>query len=307
MCQPSSGYTQCTEPTLSQLVETTTFKSTHRSTLLQKSNSLNVNTVNMTKDWIYPLMSHIDTEYHHVDGQRMFEFAYRVSIHNREVNDKVDYPLPLSPPSFDIKVPLNTTVLRIDANVAWFFYSASLNLIVITFTGTYNRVMTYADIDYNQAGTTILHNHQTGIYAHGGFLGLYQGIQPMLLTLLDKYVMSTTQVLITGFSLGGATSTLAALDLYRRPLSNGIIIENLRHFSFASPRVLNTIGSSHFDTLGIVSHRVSNDSDLVVAVPGPVMPVTQDFTHIGQIILFNTNLKTLYDNHVTAYVQHFAL
>lgn len=275
------------------LRDATTFRSTHKALL--------------ETNWTYPILSPIDTSHEYEHAQKLFEFSHRVLVHNRDINDRIPYPLPLSPPSFNVKVPLNTTLLRVDTNVVWFFYSSDMNICVLAFTGTYNRMLTYSDMAYNQMEPKTIYNYCNGMYAHGGFLSLYRGIQIQLLDLLNKYINGKTQILITGFSMGGATSTLASLDLYKRKLENGTILDNIRFYSFASPRVLNNVGAKYYNSLDIPTYRLVNDSDVVTAVPGPIMPITQDFTHVGDGITFNDNMLNLYDNHVTAYIKYYKL
>jgi hypothetical protein len=261
--------------------------------------------------WEYPIIHKLSNPYLYQNAQSLLEFSYRVSLHNREVNEGIANPVKLDPPDFDIIIPLNTTILIEEVNVLWFFYSTKLNIAVITFTATYNDILVAVDLDYSQEIPTSLYNYIDGIKIHGGFWKLYQAIQSDLLTLLTKYVNKDTQVISTGISLGGATSTIGALDMYRRKLNSGVIIRDFIHYSFASPRVFNIVGSQYFDIHDIFSYRITNGSDIVPTVPFPIMPtsldtsITEDFMHVSSLIYFDRNLGAYYDNHIKAYLCEY--
>ena len=183
-----------------------------------------------------------------------------------------------------------------------------MNIAILVFTGTYCNILFLVDLEYTQNIPIGINNYSNGMKLHGGFLSFYKKIQSKLLSLLEIYINNSTQVIITGISLGGATSTLAALDLHKRKLDNGIIINNIIHYSFASPRIFNTIGAKYYDSLNIPSYRIQNDTDIITNVPFAVMinsVGTEDFTHIGSLKFFNNNLGNYYDNHILAYLLHY--
>jgi triacylglycerol lipase len=133
-----------------------------------------------------------------------------------------------------------------------------------------------------------------------------------MIEIINKYYNNDTKLFISGFSLGGAISTLVALDLYKCKI-NDYVINNFVHNSFASPRVFNIIGANHFDSLNISSHRIYNDSDIVPSLPFPIMMssikslMIQDFMHTGKSISFNDNIGNYYDNHTLSYLKYFKL
>jgi len=257
--------------------------------------------------WQYPLTSAIPSSYSHKSSQHMLEFSYRVSIHNREYID--GHYIPLDPPNFDIIIPLNTSFLLETLNVLWFFYSSTMNIAVIVATSTYTNSLFLVDFNYLQTDPLVLNNYKPHMKIHRGFLNYYLHVRPDLFKLLDKYVNDNTQILITGLSLGGALSTIIALDLYNIKLSNDTIISDLVHYSFASPRLFNTSGSESYNNLDISSYRICNGSDIITSVPFPIMPSSdddnEDFTHTNHMIYFDRNLSEYYDNHILAYLQEY--
>jgi triacylglycerol lipase len=164
------------------------------------------------------------------------------------------------------------------------------------------------DINYLHQDPININNICNGFKIHGGFLSFYQNFRDKMFEIINKYYNNETKLFISGFSLGGAISTLAALDLYK--YNN---INNMIHYSFASPRLFNIIGANHFDSLNISSNRIYNDNDIVPSLPFPIMISSiksltiQDFMHIGKSISFNNNIGNYYDNHILSYLKYFKL
>lgn len=262
-------------------------------------------------EWEYPLKTKIPKLYDYATCQSLLEFSYRVDVHDREDNDGNKNPLELDPPEFDVIIPLNTTFLLTNVNVLWFFYSSSMNIVVITATATYSNLLFLVDANYLQVDPTIITNYKPNMRVHGGIWELYSNIRSNLFSLLEKYVNNSTQVIVTGISLGGGLSTIMALDMYQYKLSTGVIINDLVHYSFASPRTFNTSGSNDYNQLDIPSYRICNGSDIIPISPLPIMPFSvdpinkQDFTHVQKLIYFDRNLSDYYDNHILAYLQEY--
>ena len=260
--------------------------------------------------WQYPIVGKFPDSYYRYNAQSLLELSYRVSVHNREVNDGISDPLSLNPPGFDIVIPIDCTYMFMKVNVAWFFYSSSMNIAVVVATATYNNILSIVDLSYLQEVPNIT-NYVEGMKVHGGFWGLYEKIQPNLQTLLGKYINVDTQIILTGLSLGGAISTIAVTDLYQLKLNNGVTIKDIIHYSFASPRLFNIVGAEAYKTLKICSEQIHNGSDIIPVVPLPIMPTsiitseTQDFMHVGDLTYFDRNLGSYYDNHVTAYLEEY--
>ena len=257
--------------------------------------------------WKYPITSRLTTQYNTSNAQSLFMFAYLVMAHNRHAGS--NNPVVMDPQGFNVIIPLNCTYMYNNINVAWFFYSSNLNMALVSFTGTYNNILALADVEYRQVVPKQLYNYQEGMLAHGGFYDLYARVQEPLIKTLNQYVNKGTQVVVTGMSLGAATSTLCALDLHGRELPNGVIISNPIHYNFAGPRVLNTFGATVYQKIGLDSFRIINLSDIVPTVPAPIMLTYtgsfEEFKHVGQLQYFDENLNDYYENHITAYVDYY--
>lgn len=245
--------------------------------------------------WNHTITDKIISEYE--TAQILFEFSHNVSICNQN-------NLQLQPPEFDIIIPIDTTSFFEKVNALWFCYSTKLNIMILCFTSTYTNSLFLVDVNYLHQDPININNICNGFKIHGGFLSFYQGFRNKILENIDKYYNDKTKLFISGFSLGGAISTLASLDLYKY---------NVYHYSFASPRIFNIIGAKHFDSLNIPSYRIFNDSDIVPSLPFPIMISSiklltiQDFMHIGKSISFNDNIGNYYDNHILSYLKYFKL
>lgn len=257
--------------------------------------------------WQYPITKNFEEKYSSENARSLFEFAYLVLVHNTEIaNDHPD-PIKLDPPNFNIAIPLDTKIFHNDLNILWFFYSTNLNIAVLAFTGTYNTQLSLINLNYFQVNPLTIGNHSKDMKVHGGFWMLYQGIQTQLHKILATYVNKDTQILITGFSLGGATSSIATLDLHERILDTNVELRNIIHYSFASPRTFNIQGAQYYNFLMITSYRIFNGSDIIPLVPFPIMPNDDYFLHVGKLHHFEINLKSYVYNHVDAYLQKYHL
>jgi predicted lipase len=247
--------------------------------------------------WKYVIDHKLSHEYSDENAQVLLEYSYNVSVTNR------NNITPLNPPHFDIVIPLYTTVFFEKVNVAWIFYSTSLNILVIVFTATYNDLLVLIDIDYKQTVPTTLHNKVKGIKVHGGFWKLYSHIRKELYDVINKYVGKDNQTIVTGLSLGGALSTLCMLDMYEKD-------KDMIHYSFASPRVFDIIGAEYYDSLMMNSYRIVNNSDIIPMTPLPIMSdivAYEYYQHVNTLASFDNNQKDYYDNHIYAYLSHYKL
>ena len=262
------------------------------------------NKISQLAPWQYPIIQPMDKCYSYENAQKLLVFSYNITKHNIQVDNRNPRPIPINPPMFDVVQAIDVRVDTVLVNVVYLLYSTTLNMTVICFTGTYNRPLWIVDFDYPQLVPTGINNYVEGMKVHGGFWKLYIKVNTQIYNFLEKYANNNTQVLITGISLGGGMSSLCMYDLYGRTINN-FALKNIIHYSFASPRVFNTIGANYYDYLHIFSYRVVNGSDIVPALPFPLMPIDEDFTHVNEQIYFNMNLGTYGDNHITAYITKY--
>lgn len=116
-----------------------------------------------------------------------------------------------------------------------------------------------------------------------GFYKSYCYIKKMLFE--NLYILSkqynTSDLLITGHSLGAAMSTLFAYDIiiYNAPF-------NIKHmYNFGSPRVGNTLFINDFNDNINNAYRVVHNNDIVASLP----PKMFGYSHIKQGICYNEN------------------
>lgn len=254
--------------------------------------------------WQYPINNKFETRYKYENAQSLLEFSYIVCLDNVQNTGRK-----LKPPNFDIALPIDSDLFSEQSNILWLFYSTSLDIILLVFTGTYNYDLTLMDLNCFQIDPGFsLNNYVSGLKIHGGFWTLYNSIKSKLYKSLALFITNNTQILVTGFSLGGALSTIATLDLYNSNIFTVKNFRNIIHYSFASPRLFNPIGANHYSSLSLFSYRVCNNSDIITALPLPIMSLiyfNDYFQHVSKLINFDTNLCDYSDNHLKAYLQKY--
>jgi Lipase (class 3) len=169
--------------------------------------------------------------------------------------------------------------------------------IIIVFTGTVFVDEWTEDAEVSQVPITNLEGSQEGQKAHKGFYDMYVSLQNALKSHIEK-VRDTQNIYITGHSLGGALSTLAAFDLNRyEPVI----------YTFAAPRVFNIKGAQKYNNLVTYTYRIHNTEDIFTSLPLPVI-FGIDYEHVGSGgIPFTDNLGSMAANHTDAYVKHLKI
>lgn len=140
--------------------------------------------------------------------------------------------------------------------------------------------------DLNVLTTTI----DPGVFVHKGFLEQFLSIEPLLTTVVEKYVANGgKKVILTGHSLGGALSSIAAYHYSK-------IYQDLDIFTytFGSPRVGNTtFAENKCHSQGC---RVYNYQDLV-----PMVPFTFRFEHVNSPTVCLVSNTAKYTEHDVAW------
>lgn len=235
------------------------------------------------------------------------------------------YNLPL-PKHFDSAIPIFGTDPNTgnSALFAYIFVSSKLNMIILSFSGTATPSNVLSDLDFMQVFPAGINNITADMLVHQGFYKVYIAVQQAItsqLNVLDKH--KSTQFIITGYSLGGGLTSLAALDLADRlPIV----------YSFASPRVGNPAFAKSYNSLKSLSNtwRVFNTEDIVIDLSTPLVPTNLDlmepispfdllyelvtgftvdgqpvplsvFEHVGNPAPFTLNLGSVLQNHINAY------
>lgn len=179
---------------------------------------------------------------------------------------------------------------------AYYFVSTSMNVHLVSFTGTWSFQEWEDDLDYPQIPPTLLNNYSSGQLVHGGWYKVYISVRDAILGYYKQLANSTTQLVITGHSLGGALSTLCAFDMSQ------INTNNLFHYSYAAPPVGNPNWSNTFDELVYNSWRILNSSDIVPELPPPII-TGYLFQQTSDAFVFNDNMGNYLSNHVKAYLD----
>jgi predicted lipase len=115
-------------------------------------------------------------------------------------------------------------------------------------------------------------DNKKGIRVHGGFLKAYMSIRDELLTKITEFVdQGAIWVKGVGHSLGGALTTLLAVDLQKNKFFKE---DNSRFFTDGQPKVGNRKFAKSFNKRVPNYYRLTNKFD-----PVPKVPVTG--THVG--------------------------
>ncbi|MEM9192284.1 MAG: hypothetical protein AAGF12_24130 [Myxococcota bacterium] len=171
-------------------------------------------------------------------------------------------------------------------------YHAERNMVVIAFRGTeleeeqlFRDVAT--DIDLFLKRPPAPYGDEWG-KTHRGFMNAFREVEDMVMAKVET-LHPTTQIFITGHSLGAAVATLLgsrimaqmdADDDLTRYMIRGI-------YTFGSPRVGNRGFSAKYHTMaaniGVQLFRVRNASDIVTRIPTDI-PLFADYEHVGPML-----------------------
>lgn len=125
---------------------------------------------------------------------------------------------------------------------------------------------------------------------HAGFLKLYTSLRDLALAALDS-LQPSGPLWVCGHSLGSALSSLAVLDLHERWPD-----QTLQHYNFASPRLAAADFAAAYNSLGVPTFRLVNDSDLVPQIPAAVSGELL-YQHLGQAVTFTASYAGVAANH----------
>lgn len=143
-------------------------------------------------------------------------------------------------------------------------------------------------------------NQESSPSIHQGFVEVYMNFRDDLYKALEQYnPTKTTNLVVSGHSLGAAISTLVGADLRNSGYENVIV------YNFASPKVGNHDFCHLVDqTLNLPVYRVVNISDIVPDLPLSVSPNIDSpnnpymYEHCGTIIPFSSNRLSILNNHL---------
>lgn len=128
---------------------------------------------------------------------------------------------------------------------------------------------------------------------HEGFADAYQQILDPLPTNIAKQLNLALPCYISGHSLGGALSTLAAIDI---ALNVPQLRSQLQLYTYASPRVGDPTFAAAHSQLVPNSYRIVNLADMIPLVPPTKLQGI--YAHIGQEWAFLSQNGDVLPNHV---------
>ncbi len=148
------------------------------------------------------------------------------------------------------------------------------DMICVAFSGTYYSFQFDTDLQVALVEGSILNGYSRGVQVHQGFFNTYRSVRDQLRDfVVGTLGLGTTRknLFLTGNSLGGALSTIAAYD-YADIVKNGG--GQLVHYTFAAPRVGNISFSENYDRRVPNGIRVYNTEDAVIILPPSVISIT---------------------------------
>ncbi|OXM13170.1 lipase family protein [Paenibacillus herberti] len=174
------------------------------------------------------------------------------------------------------------------------FVAESPDAVLVAFRGTISTSEWLTDFMADQIDFDLVKN---GGSTHRGFTSLYKSLRPQLLELLGK-TPSRKPLFLTGHSLGGAISTLAALDLAVNSVFRSPIV-----YTYASPRVGNSQFAETYAKAVTRSFRVANGNDIVTYLPPlvyqePRTKLIYYYSHVSELSELDFNGGSFSGNHV---------
>lgn len=138
------------------------------------------------------------------------------------------------------------------------------------------------------------------VQVHSGFLRAYDSVRIRIVSLMKLAIgyfddiaepLDKWHVYITGHSLGGALSTLLALELSSSQLAKRGLI-SVTMYNFGSPRVGNKVFAEIYNKKVKDSWRVVNHRDII-----PTIPRLMGYCHVAQPVYLTTgDLKNALGN-----------
>jgi triacylglycerol lipase len=174
------------------------------------------------------------------------------------------------------------------------FILESNDSIILAFRGTNTKSDWISDVIARQDKYPYVRD--SGL-VHRGFLDIYSSARKKIHSALNKLSIKK-QLYITGHSLGGALTTLCALDILTNTKFTSPYV-----YTFASPRVGNVIFSKTFDRRITCCHRIHNSNDLVPQLPplifrSPKTDQTYTYIHVKKGYEIEFQKGSISGNHI---------
>lgn len=167
----------------------------------------------------------------------------------------------------------------------------------IAYRGTDNLVELVEDLFYGQFYQTAFTAEFPEAKCHIGFLAVYSKFKRDVRTFTANY----TNIVISGYSLGGAIATLTGFDLRHK----NVVVN-----TFASPMVGNKAFAEEVD-LHLPLYRHINTCDIIHNLPTSVSPnfIHPEnpifYQHCGEPVTFTDNWLSVTNNHnIAVYLEN---
>ena len=160
------------------------------------------------------------------------------------------------PPGYQVSATFTATLFNTPELIGFLMSSATDH--VLALRGTDSFLDWLADATYAQTSFALVSNSGK---VHEGFKTVYQSMRDQILPALQA-AQTTLPLFITGHSLGGGLSTLAALDIAANTAFTKPVV-----YTIASPRVGDPAFAARFNAVVATSWRVLNVFDVVPLLP----------------------------------------
>lgn len=181
-----------------------------------------------------------------------------------------------------------------DSEERFGFVLTSPRASVLAFRGSGSTVDWVSDFIAQQ---TAYQPVQDAGLTHKGFTDIYMSTRSQIIDIVNQ-LPKDIPLFITGHSLGGAISTLAALDL----ASNTAFTEPIV-YTFGAPRVGDPKFASHYNSLIATHWRFQNEFDIVPHLPtlvyqSPNTKQTYYYMHVKGEVKRSFRMGSVSGNHV---------
>lgn len=150
-----------------------------------------------------------------------------------------------------------------------FFYSSSLNMLIISFAATKSLDEWIANLDYETRKPSFTNDEK--VKAHDGYLSMYEGIRDNIQLVINDTCDENTVLVMTGHSLGGGLASICFYDIVEHN-----IVKNSLLYTFGSPRIGNPEFAEKITDTNC-SYRIANTEDVITSVPFPITHIHKPF------------------------------
>jgi len=184
---------------------------------------------------------------------------------------------------------------KVYRDIAALYYSSSMNMFILSFSGTMYLTEWMDDFDFTQTIPTFV-SQSSGILVQKAHYIIYNSFRSDLLSAIKTKVNNDTIFISTGHSLGASLASICFLDI---SLNN--IVQKRTLYSFASPRVGNVEFANAINNTQ-TAMRITNSEDIVTGIP---LSINKDYIydHFTSAFEFSLNLGNYKANHVNAYIE----